>query len=420
MNLNRRQVLKATGMTMALPYLESFSAEKSSAEKRRVLWYYTPNGIVPTAWFPKTTGTDYHLSPSLQPLKNLQKDITIISGLDREFASGTDVHAQCGCCWMTSGKPSERTDGPFPLNTTLDQVIASNSKSDTPFSSLSFSCNDHKDNREAKHYDSISWYSPGYSAESQTEPEKIFKRLFRSEVKYSGSVLDLILDDAAKLKNKLCHSDQNKLDEYFSSIRSVELQTERLAKKQALLNKVSVEEKKLFVSKRSEYMQTMADLAVLAFQTDLTRVLTFMAGPERWQTPHLFDTVLDKPVTHHSLTHDKNAEEQVALIDLFYMEQYAYIIDKLKSTKDAEGQSLLDNTMTIMGAGLGNGFTHDYTKLPIIIAGHASGTIQPGSHIKYPEGTPLANLWLSVADYMGVNLPRFADSTGPIKNLFKA
>jgi hypothetical protein len=145
-----------------------------------------------------------------------------------------------------------------------------------------------------------------------------------------------------------------------------------------------------------------------------------MAGPERWQTPHHFDTVLDKPVTHHSLTHDKNAEEKVALIDLFYMEQYAYIVEKLKATQDGEGQSLLDSTMAIMGAGLGNGFTHDYTKLPIVIAGNASGTIQPGSHIKYSEGTPLANLWLSTANYMGVKLPRFADSTGPISKLFKA
>lgn len=200
----------------------------------------------------------------------------------------------------------------------------------------------------------------------------------------------------------------------------MELQSERLAKKHALLSKISIEDKKLIVGKRSEYMKVMADLAVLALQADLTRVFTFMAGPERWQTPHHFDTVLDKPVTHHSLTHNKKAEKEVALIDLFYMEQFAYIVDKLKTTKDQDGQSLLDNTLTIMGAGLGNGFTHDYTKLPIVVAGHASGTIKPGSHIQYANGTPLANLWLSVADYMGVKLDRFADSTGSIKNLFHA
>ena len=162
----------------------------------------------------------------------------------------------------------------------------------------------------------------------------------------------------------------------------------------------------------------MGDLMVLAFQTDQTRVATMMVGPERWETPQFYEGVFDKPVSHHVMTHDTTEDDRVAKIDRFHVEQYAYLVNKLKSIQDGES-NLLDNCTFVLGSGLGNGAQHSYEQLPIVIAGHGNGAHNSGTHIKAAQGTRLANLWLSLGNMMGLDIDQFADSTGTLSGFLK-
>jgi len=409
----RRTFLKSAAATLSLPFLETFASSQALKPNKRVLWFYLPNGIMPEKWFPKETGFNYKMTHSLEPLAKYKKEVSVFSGLDRQFAPGTDVHAQCGCTWLTSSKPSERTDGPFPLNTSLDQVIASKLPRETAFSSLALSCNSDKQNKETKHFDSISWYGPGYAVGSFKSPLILFNKLFRAKANFDSSVLDLILGDAKSFNSKLSNHDRKKMDEYFTSVRELEKEALFLAAKQNELDKVKFTKEELEPVKRSQYMRIMGKLAVLALKLDLTRVMTIMAGPERWSSPLNFDGVFEKPVIHHSMTHKKEEQDNVAKIDRFYVQQFSYILDEMNKTRDLDGNSLYDNTLSIMGSGLGYGFDHRYNRLPIVLAGPK--TVGSGKHTAHEQGTPLANLWLSVADYMGVGLKNYADSNDKLK-----
>ncbi|MDD7985069.1 DUF1552 domain-containing protein [Lentisphaera marina] len=413
--MNRRVILKSLSASILLPSLEAFSSPNSpNNDIKRALWFYLPNGVNPYKWFPSTVG-DYEFTPSLSPLKNHKKDVAVLSGLDRIHATGTDVHAQSGCCWLTSSAHHERTDGAYPLNTTLDHVIASSLPRATPFPTLAVNCNEDPNVRETKHFDSVSWYGPGYSAPNYKSPLGLFNSLFRSKANIDSSILDLIMSDAKSLKSKVSGHDGEKLDEYFTSVRELEQESLLLAQKQQELSKVTFPDDEMEPVKRSEYMRLMGKLTVMALKLDLTRNVTFMAGPERWSSPLFFDGVFDKKVVHHSLTHKEDAQDKVAEIDRFYVQQFSYILDELKKSKDHQGKSLFDSTTSVMGSGLGYGFDHRYDRLAVVVAGkNVKGN---GQHTAFPKGTPLANLWLNMAQHMGVKKDRYADSTASLQIL---
>ncbi|MCG8600886.1 MAG: DUF1552 domain-containing protein, partial [Verrucomicrobiales bacterium] len=171
---------------------------------------------------------------------------------------------------------------------------------------------------------------------------------------------------------------------------------------------------------RGEYIRLMGDLMVVALQTGLTRIATFMVGPERWDTPFTFDGLFEKPMSHHKMSHNQNEFiEQLAQVDKFHMEQYVYLINRMASIREKDGSTLLDNTIFTYGSGLGDGATHQYSDLPIIVAGRGGGMIQPRGHQHLPDGTPLANLWLTQAKAMGAKFDRFADSTGTVSSIMR-
>ncbi|MCP4772989.1 MAG: DUF1552 domain-containing protein, partial [Planctomycetaceae bacterium] len=354
---------------------------------------------------------------SLKPLEPLRSDVTVISGLNRTYLTG-EPHSQAGSCWLTSAKPNERVDGVNAIDVTLDQIIAKSAGTATPFPSIELSCNSFIDNVEPKIFDSISWYGPGYDAKSQNDPRKVFSRLFGETSSIKKSILDTVLEDANRLNRTLGKSDRRKMDEYLNSVRSVE---NRIAKQKASkgsLGKIDYQVPDQLPKNRGEYIRMMGDLMVLAFQTDQTRVATMMVGPERWETPQFYEGVFDKPVSHHVMTHDTTEDDRVAKIDRFHVEQYAYLVNKLKSIQEGES-SLLDNCTFVLGSGLGNGAQHSYEQLPIVIAGHGSGAHNSGTHIKAAEGTRLANLWLSLGNMMGLDIDQFADSTGTLNGFLK-
>ena len=356
------------------------------------------------------------LTPTMTPLSGLKNKINLITGMDRTFQQGTDVHAQCASCYLSSAPPYTIKGTAWPLDRTLDHLVADVAGKETPFSTLEFSCNSHKDNKESIYFDNISWYGTGHLAPSVRDPRKMYRRLFSTkEIERYRDVTDLVLEDARSMKKDLGYADGQKFAEYFDSIRSIETQMDRLESMKGELAKVAFDEPAEAYLPRGEYIRLMGDLMVVALQSGLTNVATFMVGPERWDTPYLFDGLFDKPMSHHGMSHNQTKMiEQLLKVDRFHMEQYAYLLEKMEGVLEADGSTLLDNTLFTYGSGLGDGSTHQYNDLPIIMAG-GGNQVKTGQHINMPEGTPLANLWLTQARMMGVKTKRFADSSGEIE-----
>jgi hypothetical protein len=410
----RRTFLRGLGVTLALPYFEAHAA-KGVSPPQRYAFIYTPNGYNQSAFLPETTGTGWELTPTLQPLERVRDDITLVTGLDRKFVGGTGVHAQCGSCWLTSSASEETLDGGFPTNATLDQIIAREIGTGTLLPSLELSCNDFTDNKETRYYECISWLAPGYAANVERNPRAVFQRLFgRPDGARSQSVIDVVLEDAKSLRGALGRADQGKLDEYLESVRATERRLEFAEEISGRMEKPPMAEPSGIPERRGDYLRLQAELFILAFQYDLTRVATLVVDPERWDSPRTFHDVFDKPQNHHVLTHSKDmgAKGDVAKIDRFHVEFYAHIVERLKSIREGEG-SLLDSTIVSMGSGISDGDRHDYANLEVLLAG---GSLKPG-HFHYQDDHPLANLWLTLAQNAGVSAERFADSTGAIRDL---
>ena len=445
-NPSRRNFLRGIGgAALALPALESLgtTAHAAKAVPLRMAHFYVPIGVVRRGFFPGEANSIIpkgnlgnvmksldkqdpnpfvkpleNLTPTLQPLADFKDQINLITGMDRTFQQGTDVHAQCASCYLSSAEPYTIEGTAWPLDRTLDHLVADHVGQKTPFRTLEFSCNSHKDNKESIYFDNISWYGTGHLAPSIRDPRKMYRRLFSTgEIDRYRDVTDLVLEDAKSLQKDLGYVDGQKFDEYFESIRAIEMQMDRLEKMKAELAQVDFEEPPEAYLPRGEYIRLMGDLMVVALQTGLTNVATFMVGPERWDTPYLFEEISDKPLSHHGMSHNQTKMiDQLLEVDRFHMEQFAYLLGRMNQMEEADGTTLLDNTMFTYGSGLGDGSTHQYNDLPIIMAGGGRVT-QTGQHINMAEGTPLANLWLTQARMMGLEMDRFADSSGEVSGV---
>ncbi|MCR9198534.1 MAG: DUF1552 domain-containing protein [Planctomycetaceae bacterium] len=441
---SRRNFLRGLGgAALSLPWLESVAAHTSAAAPLKMAHYYVPIGVVRRGFFPgeandvipkgnlgnvmKSLGKqdpDFRvgpletLTPTMQPLEKFRNRINLITGMDRTFQQGTDVHAQCASCYLSSARPYTIEGTAWPLARTLDHIVADQIGGNTPFPTLEFSCNSHKDNKESIYFDNISWYGTGHLAPSIRDPRKMYRRLFStSEIDRYRDITDLVLEDAKVLQRQLGKSDRHKFEEYFDSIRSIETQMDRLERMKGRLTSVGLEEPPEAYLPRGEYIRLMGDLMVVALQTGLTNVATFMVGPERWDTPFLYESLFDKPRSHHGMSHNQTKMiDDLLKVDRFHMEQFVYIMNKMDQIEQADGRSLLDNTLLTYGSGLGDGSTHQYNDLPIIVAGGGHRT-KSGQHINMPEGTPLANLWLTQARLCGLKRDAFADSTGTIDSI---
>ena len=425
-SMSRRKVLRGAGATLALPLLEAMQV-RSLAQNSKIInppvragFFYIPNGVVQTAWHPKNEGSDYELSPTLEPIRPIKDDVTLFTKLDRVKVAGTDGHAQAGACWLSSAAPDELSPAGYPLKKTIDQIMAEHTGQVTAFRSLELSCNPYEDNRESVYFDNISWYGHGHVARSLRDPKEVFNRLFGvKEHVESGSILDLVLDDAKSLNRNLGKTDKGKLGEYMDSVRTVEQQIERVTKRQDDINKLNLAPpvKPWQAMTRDEFIQVMGDLMILAFRTDLTRVATIMSSPERWGSPLKVHGLFDKPVDHHGLTHgqgNQHVRSKLEALDHFHIQQFTSLVMKMKDIKEGEG-TLLDNMMFTLGSGISDGSLHIYTDLPTLVAGRAGGAIEPGNHVKSDPGTPIANLWLSMINAMGLKMDTLGDSTAKLK-----
>ena len=226
------------------------------------------------------------------------------------------------------------------------------------------------------------------------------------------------MDDAKSLNRELGRNDQQKLDEYMDSVRTVEVQIDRVKIRQSEIDRMNLQPptKPWQAMHRDEFIQIMGDLMILALQTDLTRVASLMTAPERWSTPLTVHGLFEKPVQHHGMTHNQGNQEVVTKLkelDRFHVEQFARLVKKMDSITEGEG-TLLDNMIFTLGSGLSSGELHVYTDLPTVVAGSAGGRMSMNRHLKSPKGTPIANLWLTMAQTMGVETHRIGDSTGAL------
>ena len=346
----------------------------------------------------------------------------MITGLDRSFKHGQDVHAQGASCYLTSVSPEQAAEKGlrYPNGRSLDQVIGDQVGHTSVFNTLEISCNGFTAGKEDIYFDNISWYGPGKIAPSIKNPRKLYDRLFMADSfrNHVQNVTDLILADTNSLARKLGGSDRDTLDGFVSMVRDIEKRIEKLEK---LVQSVDLKQPTNEVLPRGEYIRLQADLMLAALQMGITNVSTFMIGPERWDASLMYEDVFPKPVQHHNMTHNQKKEEvakELQKIDIFHLEQFSYVISRMKELKEANGTKLFDNSLITYGAGLGDGATHQYFDLPMIVAGKGQGQVKQGRFIKCKSGTLNSNLWLTLASLMGLELDSFADSTGVISDMW--
>lgn len=451
MKITRRYFLRANGAVLSLPFLPSLvRADQRHTDERpnkKLVIMYIPNGIVRRCFFPGEEETaipefiggfdadktkemrrlanepgiyPLHLTSTMQPLADHAGDVTMITGLERTYKPGQDVHAQGASCYLTGLSPAQAAEQGIahPNGRTLDQIIGDTVGRSTVFNTLEISCNGFAAPKEPIEFDNISWYGPGKIAPSIREPQKLYDRLFlrQSYRDHVTDVTDLVLADARTLSRKLNHDDRQTLAEFMEMIRGIELRIEKMDRILANADKQIPRREQL---PRGEYIRLQIDLMLLAFQMGITNVSTFMIGPERWDATLMYEGVFDQPVQHHNLTHNQMGDgyKQIQKIDIFHMQQYAYLIQRMKEIQESDGTTMLDNSLVAYGAGLGDGATHQYYDLPMIVAGRAQGQIKQGRLLRLNSGTLNSNLWLTFARLMGLEIESFADSTGVISDL---
>jgi len=453
MSISRRKFIKTGGVTMTLPFLHSVPEAMAAAKKgekpdKKLVIMYIPNGIVRRCFFPgEEEGTlpgfvggfnadktknqkrkqnkpgiyPLELTSTMQPLADHTRDVTLITGLDRTFKNGQDVHAQGASCYLTSLSPVQAAEQGIkhPNGRSLDQVIGDKLGHKTVLNTLEISCNGFRAPKEPIEFDNISWYGPGKIAPSIRNPRKLYDRLFSKDSfrAHVADISDLVLADAKSLSRKLSTDDRATMDEFMTMVRDVEV---RMAKLEKLLANADIKVPKVEVLPRGEYIRLQADLMLLAFQMGITNVSTFMIGPERWDATLMYEGVFDKPVQHHNMTHNQKGKGylELAKIDFFHMQQYAYVIKRMKEIKESDGSTMLDNSLITYGAALGDGATHQYFDLPMIVAGKGQGQIKQGRFIRAKSGTLNSNLWLTLANLMGLEMKSFSDSHGVISDLW--
>jgi hypothetical protein len=444
----RRTFLKGLGTTIALPLLESMAgparllaspaagALPPVSRPVRMAFLYVPNGINMKDWTPRGAGADFELPPILEPLQTFKGDLQIISGLAQDKAKpngdGAGDHARASATFLTGCQARKTSGADIRVGVSVDQVAARQVGHLTRFPSLELSCDK---GQEAGSCDSgyacayqfhISWRSETTPNPVEVDPRQVFDRLFgngnRSEMASTRqtrdacrkSILDFALEDANRLKSRLGRTDQRKLDEYLTSVREVELRIENAGKFAAQLPDYS---RPTGVPKEYEaHMRLLMDLLVLAFQTDSTRIATMILAHDGDNRPYPFIGVSEG---HHDLSHHEGKaekKEKITRINRFHVTQFAYLLGKLKSVPEGEG-NLLDNSMILYGSGIGDGNAHNHDNLPVILAGKGGGNLKAGRHWKLEQSVPMTNLYLSMLERLGVQADRLGDSSGKLQGV---
>ena len=439
----RRTFLRGLGTVIGLPVFEAMlpsvraladgpGATSPDGFPKRMAFVYSPNGANMAQWSPNGAGADYELSPTLAPLAAHKADMTVISGLAQRKAFGNGDgggdHARASATYLTGCK-AKKSASDIHIGISVDQLAANAVGDKTRFPSLELSCDL---GQEAGSCDSgyscayqfnISWRSETQPMNPEIEPKAAFDRLFGGgssdesraarlqRERQNKSVLDFVLDQTRGLEKNLGANDRRKLDEYLTAIREVEKRIDQNGRMPPPVPAGAVGNLDADYT-FERHMRLMFDIMTLSFQTDSTRIATFLVSHDGGNRPYPFAGV---SAGHHSTSHHGGNPEKLRLlakIDQWHTTQFAYFLDKLKAVKEGSG-TLLDNCMVIYGKGISDPQAHDHANLPTILAGGGGGTITPGRHIHVGE-TPMTNLYMALLDRMGVHTDHFGDSTGKL------
>lgn len=436
--LPRRTFLRGVGATLALPFLDamvpaaSTVARIAAAPARRLGFIYIPNGVNQDQWVPTSTGRSFGFSPILSPLEAFREQVLVLSGLAHRqadsFGDGNGDHPRATAVWLSGVHAWERRGRKGPtdikLGITADQIAARAFGKETPLPSLELALEKPTaiacDTGDCFYSNTISWRNETTPLDMEGHPRVVFERLFGeggsaadrlSILKQTGSILDSVTAEVARLEQTLGSGDRNKLAEYLDAVRDVEQRIQR-SESRGADSFVELPERPVDIPETfEEHAKLTFDLLTLAFQADVTRVFTLMMAREASPRPY---PQIGVPDQHHTVSHHRNDPEYMAKkakIDTYHVQLLAYFLDKLQQTTDGDG-NLLDHSMVVYGGGIGNGNLHEHTNLPCLVAGGGGGRLNGGRHRAYPQDTPYANLLLTVLDKAGVPANQLGDSTG--------
>jgi uncharacterized protein DUF1552 len=427
-SIPRRTFLRGVGVGVALPLLDAMVpaftavAQTAARPQLRVGFVYIPHGVIMREWTPAAAGAGFEFTPILKPLEPFRDRAVVVSNLTR--AEVTSNHAVSSACWLT-GTPPKRTDGPdFRVGVSLDQVIAKQIGQETTFPSLEVATEDFSGlvgacdpGYSCAYMNTLNWQTETTPLPMEINPRVVFERLFGiggsagdrlSRMRTDRSLLDFVADDLKSLEGGLATGDRRKLDEYLGNVREIERRIQRAEQQAHALPDVPnapVGVPEAYV----EHVALLFDLLALAFQSDQTRVFTFMMAREVSQRTYPEIGVTEP---HHSISHHGNRPAAIAghaKLNAYHVSMFAKFVERLRSIPDGDG-SLLDHSMLLYGSGMSDGNGHTGSPLPHVVVGGGTGRIIGNRHIVEPEGTPMANLLLAIAQKSGVEQDRFGVS----------
>lgn len=442
-HLPRRTFLRGVGATLALPLLDgmvpALTAMRATAAAgvRRLGIVYVPNGIFMDTWTPASEGGGFDLTPVLEPLAAHRHRMLVLTGLanregDAWPGEGAGDHARASAAYLTGVHPKKTEGADLRAGLSMDQIAARALGQETQLASLELSLESRESigscdpGYSCAYANTLSWRSPTTPLPMENNPRVVFERLFagnestdpeewRARREEDRSILDAVTQKVARLQQDLGARDRMKLDEYLEAVRDMERRIQ-MAETQSEQSLPVMDQPAGVPATFDEHARMMFDLQVLAYQADLTRVITFMVGHETSQRAY---PEIGVPDAHHPLSHhggDTEKIDKLIKVNAYHAQTFAYYLDRLASTPDGDG-SLLDSLMLIYGSGMSDGNGHNHHNLPTLLVGGGGGTIQGGRHLRFASETPVTNLFLTVLDRLGVPVESIGDSTGHVEHL---
>jgi hypothetical protein len=439
--ISRRTVLRGVGVTIALPLLDAMVPAATAMQKtaakpvRRLGVVYHPNGVVYENWLPAGVGTEFQFSRVLAPFDRFRNRVVVVTGLaDRQaeaLGDGAGDHSRASGSYLT-GVHVRKSDSQVLNGISMDQIAARTFERDTQLSSLQLTVDDNSlvgscdVGYSCAYSNTLSWLTPTLPLMSENNPRVVFERLFGASdstdrkvremrLAEDHSILDSITDRVRELQRSLGPGDTSRVNDYLEALRAVERQIQK-AGEQSGRELPEVDRPVGIPRTFEEHVELLYDLQVLAYQCDLTRVITLMYGREQSARTYPQIGVSDP---HHQLSHHANDPEKLekcTKIQIHHVELFTKYLEKLAAVREGDG-SLLDSAVILFGSGLSNSDRHTHGPLPTVVVGGGAGTIKGGRHLVYPEGTPLSNLHVTLLDKVGVPVDKLGDSTGKISEL---
>jgi uncharacterized protein DUF1552 len=437
-HLPRRTFLKGVGVSLALPLLDSMIpartllAQTAAKPLPRLGFVYVPHGAIMDKWTPATEGAGFEFTPILKPLEPFRDRLNVVSGLGHRAADTTAVHSLSPTTWLSGVRPKATQGVDAYAGVTADQIAAQQIGQDTVLPSMELATEDHSGligscDRDygCIYMNTLSWRTPTTPMPMEINPRKVFERMFGqggsaterlARIKEDKSILDAITKDVASLQVQLGPSDRDMMTQYLENVREIERRIQRAEQSQGDEDLTLPARPAGVPFDYEEHIKLMYDLMTLAYQADVTRVITFMISREVSNRTYPQVGVTDG---HHAISHHQNRPEKMeknVKIQTYNISQFGYFLDKLRNTPDGDG-SLLDHAVLLYGSNMSNSNAHDHFPLPNLVIGGAAGRMQGGRHLKYTDHTPMTNLLVTMLDKVGVKQESLGDSSGTLTNL---